>query len=148
MSCGAWQPEELTLLLIQLRRHQAKMASARQHALTQLQRLNGPKEPFHHNHLLTPTTTSTSPLLGSSPSPVSHLGHVGTKVGAPCRTSACLPLILPGAGRGCHYTYCRTASLLNKIYHYYTISFKQINFNIFLLSPYICVVFTAICVAL
>ncbi|XP_047188991.1 pleckstrin homology domain-containing family A member 7 isoform X3 [Scophthalmus maximus] len=63
-----------------LRRHQAKMASARQHALTQLQRLNGPKEPFHHNHLLTPTTTSTSPLLGSSPSPVSHLGHVGTKV--------------------------------------------------------------------
>ncbi|KAA8590323.1 hypothetical protein FQN60_014257, partial [Etheostoma spectabile] len=71
-------PEELTLLLIQLRRHQAKMASARQHAFTQLQRLNGPKESYHHNHFLTTTTTtSTSPLLSSSPSPVSHLGHVG-----------------------------------------------------------------------
>ncbi|GAA6215294.1 pleckstrin homology domain-containing family A member 7-like [Lates japonicus] len=70
-------PEELTLLLIQLRRHQAKMASARQHTLAQLQRLNGPKEPFHHNHLLTTTTTSTSPLLSCGPSPVSHVGHVG-----------------------------------------------------------------------
>ncbi|KAJ3596011.1 hypothetical protein NHX12_002420 [Muraenolepis orangiensis] len=34
-------PEELTLLLIQLRRHQAMMASARQHTLMQLQHLNG-----------------------------------------------------------------------------------------------------------
>ncbi|XP_019116597.2 pleckstrin homology domain-containing family A member 7 isoform X4 [Larimichthys crocea] len=71
-------PEELTLFLIQLRRHQAKMASARQHTLAQLQRLNGPKEPYHSNHLLTSTnTTSTSPLLSSVPSPQSHLGHMG-----------------------------------------------------------------------
>ncbi|XP_051237742.1 pleckstrin homology domain-containing family A member 7 isoform X5 [Dicentrarchus labrax] len=70
-------PEELTLFLIQLRRHQAKMASARQHTLAQLQRLNGPKEPYHHNQLLTTTTTSNSPLLSSVPSPVSHLGHMG-----------------------------------------------------------------------
>ncbi|KAM9352652.1 pleckstrin homology domain-containing family A member 7-like [Symphorus nematophorus] len=70
-------PEELTLFLIQLRRHQAKMASARQHTLAQLQRLNGPKEPYHHNHLLTTTDTSNSSLLSSVPSPVSHLGHVG-----------------------------------------------------------------------
>ncbi|XP_076588680.1 pleckstrin homology domain-containing family A member 7-like isoform X3 [Chaetodon auriga] len=72
-------PEELTLFLIQLRRHQAKMASARQHTLAQLQRLNGPKEPYHHSQLVTTTTTttSTSPLLSSVPSPVSHLGHVG-----------------------------------------------------------------------
>ncbi|KAF3706197.1 Pleckstrin -like proteiny domain-containing family A member 7 [Channa argus] len=65
-------PEELTLLLIQLRRHQAKMASARQHTLAQLQRLNSPSEPFHYSHLV---TASTSPLLSSGPSPVSHLGH-------------------------------------------------------------------------
>lgn len=100
MSCGAWQPEELTLFLIQLRRHQAKMASARQHTLAQLQRLNGPKEPYHSNHLLTSTnTTSTSPLLSSVPSPQSHLGHMGlstplgsfnTQVGAPLRHT-CLP---------------------------------------------------------
>nr|XP_043891275.1 pleckstrin homology domain-containing family A member 7-like isoform X6 [Solea senegalensis] len=82
-------PEELTLLLIQLRRHQAKMASARQHTLTQLHRLNGPKEPFHHNNLLTTTTTSTSPLLRSSPSPVSHLGHVDLSAPlGPCNTKA------------------------------------------------------------
>ncbi|XP_029290616.1 pleckstrin homology domain-containing family A member 7-like isoform X4 [Cottoperca gobio] len=66
-------PEELTLLLIQLRRHQAKMASARQLTFTQLQRLNGPNEAYHLNHFF---TTSASPLLSSSPSPVSHLGHV------------------------------------------------------------------------
>ncbi|KAJ8340020.1 hypothetical protein SKAU_G00346530 [Synaphobranchus kaupii] len=35
-------PEELTLLLIQLRRHQAKMASVRNGALAHLQQLNGP----------------------------------------------------------------------------------------------------------
>ncbi|XP_071347782.1 pleckstrin homology domain-containing family A member 7 isoform X14 [Trachinotus anak] len=82
-------PEELTLLLIQLRRHQAKMASARQHTLTQLQRLNGPKEPLHHNHLLTTTTASTSPLLSSGPSPVSYLGHVGLSAPiGPCNTQA------------------------------------------------------------
>ncbi|XP_058500448.1 pleckstrin homology domain-containing family A member 7-like isoform X4 [Solea solea] len=83
-------PEELTLLLIQLRRHQAKMASARQHTLTQLHRLNGPKEPFHHNNnLLATTTTSTSPLLRSSPSPVSHLGHVDLSAPlGPCNTKA------------------------------------------------------------
>ncbi|KAG5849199.1 hypothetical protein ANANG_G00107440 [Anguilla anguilla] len=38
-------PEELTLLLIQLRRHQAKMASARNGALAHLQQLNGPSVP-------------------------------------------------------------------------------------------------------
>ncbi|XP_049430972.1 pleckstrin homology domain-containing family A member 7-like [Epinephelus fuscoguttatus] len=80
-------PEELTLLLIQLRRHQAKMASARQHAFSQLQRLNGPTDAYQHNHFL--TTTSTSPLLSSGPSPVSHLRHVGisTPLG-PCSTQA------------------------------------------------------------
>ncbi|KAM7002333.1 pleckstrin homology domain-containing family A member 7-like [Tautogolabrus adspersus] len=71
-------PEELTLFLIQLRRHQAKMASARNHTLAQLQRLNGPKESLHNNHLLSASTTSsTSPLLSSGPSPVSCLGHMG-----------------------------------------------------------------------
>ncbi|XP_030281187.1 pleckstrin homology domain-containing family A member 7-like isoform X4 [Sparus aurata] len=70
-------PEELTLFLIQLRRHRAKMATARQHTLAQLQRLNGPKELNPPNHLLTPTNTSNSPLLSSVPSPVSQLGHVG-----------------------------------------------------------------------
>ncbi|KAF7647279.1 hypothetical protein LDENG_00174760, partial [Lucifuga dentata] len=76
-------PEELTLLLIQLRRHQAKMASARQHTLTQLQRLNGPKD-LYHNHLLSTTasttasiTASTSPLLTSGSSTMSHVGHAG-----------------------------------------------------------------------
>lgn len=97
MSCGAWQPEELTLFLIQLRRHRAKMATARQHTLAQLQRLNGPKELNPPNHLLTSTNTSNSPLLSSVPSPVSQLGHVGlsaplgsfnTQVGAP--PAACL----------------------------------------------------------
>ncbi|XP_053282981.1 pleckstrin homology domain-containing family A member 7 isoform X3 [Pleuronectes platessa] len=80
-------PEELTLLLIQLRRHQAKMASARQHTLTQLQRLNSPTDPFHHNHLLATTTTSSSPLLSSGPSPVSQLGHMGlSAILGPCNT--------------------------------------------------------------
>ncbi|XP_029992862.1 LOW QUALITY PROTEIN: pleckstrin homology domain-containing family A member 7-like [Sphaeramia orbicularis] len=60
-------PEELTLLLIQLRRHQAKMASARQHTLTHLHRLNGPTEPRLH----------AGPLLGPSSSSVSRLTHVG-----------------------------------------------------------------------
>ncbi|XP_074489888.1 pleckstrin homology domain-containing family A member 7-like isoform X5 [Sebastes fasciatus] len=79
-------PEELTLLLIQLRRHQAKMASARQHAFTQLQRINGPKEAYHHNHFL---TTRTSPLLSSSPSPVSHLGPVSLSATlGPCFTQS------------------------------------------------------------
>ncbi|XP_074533086.1 pleckstrin homology domain-containing family A member 7-like isoform X3 [Halichoeres trimaculatus] len=83
-------PEELTLLLIQLRRHQAKMASARQHTLTQLQRLNGPKEPLHHGHLLSASTTSsTSPLLSSGPSPVTCLGHVGLSAAlGSCNTQA------------------------------------------------------------
>ncbi|KAM3609595.1 uncharacterized protein V6R79_017630 [Siganus canaliculatus] len=70
-------PEELTLFLIQLRRHRAKMASARQHTLAQLQRLGGPKEPYHHNnHLATTAADSASPLLSAVPSPVSHHGHV------------------------------------------------------------------------
>uniref|UniRef100_UPI003AAA513C pleckstrin homology domain-containing family A member 7-like n=1 Tax=Centroberyx gerrardi TaxID=166262 RepID=UPI003AAA513C len=75
-------PEELTLLLIQLRRHQAKMASARHHTLAQLQRLNGPK------HLLSAACTA-SPLLSAGPSPVSHLGHAGLSAPlGPCSTQA------------------------------------------------------------
>ncbi|XP_042268725.1 pleckstrin homology domain-containing family A member 7-like isoform X2 [Thunnus maccoyii] len=83
-------PDELTLLLIQLRRHQAKMASARQHMLAQIQRIHGPKEPYHHNHLLTTaTTTSTSPLLSCGPSPVSQLSHLGLSATlGPCNTQA------------------------------------------------------------
>uniref|UniRef100_A0A8C7HJL1 Pleckstrin homology domain containing, family A member 7a n=2 Tax=Oncorhynchus kisutch TaxID=8019 RepID=A0A8C7HJL1_ONCKI len=55
-------PEELTLLLIQLRRHQAKMAAARHHTLTQLQHFNySPSGP----HFL---TTKTNPLFSSGPS--------------------------------------------------------------------------------
>ncbi|XP_041650751.1 pleckstrin homology domain-containing family A member 7 isoform X3 [Cheilinus undulatus] len=83
-------PEELTLFLIQLRRHQAKMASAREHTLAQLQRLNGPKDPLHHNHLLSASTTSsTSPLLSSVPSPVSRLGHMGLSAAlGSCNTQA------------------------------------------------------------
>lgn len=94
MSCNAWQPDELTLLLIQLRRHQAKMASARQHMLAQIQRLHGPKEPYHHNHLLTTaTTTSTSPLLSCGPSPVSHLSHLGLSATlGPCNTQVGAPV--------------------------------------------------------
>ncbi|XP_029009353.1 pleckstrin homology domain-containing family A member 7-like isoform X3 [Betta splendens] len=58
-------PEELTLLLIQLRRHQARMASARQHTLARLQRLDSPTEPF-----------GAGPLLSAGPSPTAHLrGH-------------------------------------------------------------------------
>ncbi|KAG9352411.1 hypothetical protein JZ751_020825 [Albula glossodonta] len=38
-------PEELTLLLIQLKRHQAKMAGVRNGALAQLQQYNGPAGP-------------------------------------------------------------------------------------------------------
>ncbi|KAM8890906.1 pleckstrin homology domain-containing family A member 7-like isoform 3-T3 [Spinachia spinachia] len=62
-------PEELTLLLIQLRRHQAKMASARLHTFAHLQRLSGPSGA--HDHFL-----ATSPLLSCGPSPVSHCGRV------------------------------------------------------------------------
>ncbi|XP_042157193.1 pleckstrin homology domain-containing family A member 7 isoform X9 [Oncorhynchus tshawytscha] len=55
-------PEELTLLLIQLRRHQAKMAAARHHTLTQLQHFNySPSGP----HFL---TTKNNPLFSSGPS--------------------------------------------------------------------------------
>ncbi|XP_034031769.1 pleckstrin homology domain-containing family A member 7-like isoform X2 [Thalassophryne amazonica] len=67
-------PEELTLLLIKLRRHQAKMASARQHTLTQLQRFSSPKETYQQNHLLSTTTTCNSPLLTSSVTPLGHVG--------------------------------------------------------------------------
>ncbi|XP_068595055.1 pleckstrin homology domain-containing family A member 7-like [Brachionichthys hirsutus] len=63
-------PEELTLFLIQLRRHRAKMASVRQHTLAQLLRLNGSDDPVT-------ATNSTSPLLGSVPSPESQLGPGG-----------------------------------------------------------------------
>ncbi|XP_064786515.1 pleckstrin homology domain-containing family A member 7-like isoform X4 [Oncorhynchus masou masou] len=58
-------PEELTLLLIQLRRHQAKMAAARHHTLTQLQHFNySPSGP----HFL---TTKNNPLFSSG---TSYLG--------------------------------------------------------------------------
>uniref|UniRef100_A0A3B3BB32 Pleckstrin homology domain containing, family A member 7a n=1 Tax=Oryzias melastigma TaxID=30732 RepID=A0A3B3BB32_ORYME len=69
-------PEELTLLLIQLRRHQATMASARQQTLAQLQRLNGPAESYLQNHLLAASTASSSPLPSAGPSPVSQQGPV------------------------------------------------------------------------
>ncbi|XP_061750476.1 pleckstrin homology domain-containing family A member 7-like isoform X2 [Nerophis ophidion] len=56
-------PEELTLLLIQLRRHQAKMAAARQHTIAQLQQRQiatnstaGPP-PLTHLTLLGPSAT-------------------------------------------------------------------------------------------
>lgn len=65
------QPDELTLLLIQLRRHQAKMAAARHHTLAQLQRLSGTKEPSQHQQLL-----ANSPL-GCRHSPVSRLTQLG-----------------------------------------------------------------------
>ncbi|XP_017288351.1 pleckstrin homology domain-containing family A member 7 isoform X4 [Kryptolebias marmoratus] len=82
-------PEELTLLLIQLRRHQAKMASARHQTLAQLQQLGGPQESCLKNRLLAAPTTSTSPALSSNPSPESHLGHAGlsTPIGS-CSTQA------------------------------------------------------------
>ncbi|XP_031657523.1 pleckstrin homology domain-containing family A member 7 isoform X12 [Oncorhynchus kisutch] len=75
-------PEELTLLLIQLRRHQAKMAAARHHTLTQLQHFNySPSGP----HFL---TTKTNPLFSSGPSYLGpFLGPMGhgssSQVGAP-----------------------------------------------------------------
>ncbi|XP_053741337.1 pleckstrin homology domain-containing family A member 7-like isoform X2 [Synchiropus splendidus] len=72
-------PDELTLLLIQLRRQQAKMAAARQLTLAQLQQLSGPKEQLHNNnnnlHLL--TATSTSPLLGSGHATLNHISQFG-----------------------------------------------------------------------
>ncbi|KAM6973352.1 pleckstrin homology domain-containing family A member 7 [Aplochiton taeniatus] len=73
-------PEELTLLLIQLRRHQAKMASARHHTLAQLQQLNYPSVPLHHHLLNTTYTTATaaSPLL-SGPAHLPHTGPSGTQ---------------------------------------------------------------------
>lgn len=52
------------------------MASARQQALAQLQRLNGPAESHLQNHLLAASTASSSPLLSAGPSPVSQQGHV------------------------------------------------------------------------
>nr|XP_029524423.1 pleckstrin homology domain-containing family A member 7-like isoform X4 [Oncorhynchus nerka] len=75
-------PEELTLLLIQLRRHQAKMAAARHHTLTQLQHFNySPSGP----HFL---TTKNNPLFSSGPSYLGpFLGPMGhgssSQVGAP-----------------------------------------------------------------
>lgn len=63
------------------------MASARQQTLAQLQRLNGPKDPFQHNHLFSATTTSTSPFLSAGPSPMSHVGHMGLSASlGPCNT--------------------------------------------------------------
>ncbi|XP_068169059.1 pleckstrin homology domain-containing family A member 7-like isoform X2 [Antennarius striatus] len=68
-------PEELTLFLIQLRRHRAKMAAVRQQTLAQLQRLNGATEPFYRSPV--PAADSTSPLLSSAPSPVSQSAPLG-----------------------------------------------------------------------
>ncbi|XP_016519936.1 pleckstrin homology domain-containing family A member 7-like isoform X5 [Poecilia formosa] len=77
-------PEELTLLLIQLRRHQAKMAAVRQQTLAQIQRLSAPRESCHQNRLLTTVAASDSPLLlSATASPESHLGDVG-----PCSVQA------------------------------------------------------------
>ena len=60
---AAAQPEELTLLLIQLRRQQARMATARQHALAQLQQLHASEVPYYphtYSHLPNTTTTTTT----------------------------------------------------------------------------------------
>ncbi|XP_036002460.1 pleckstrin homology domain-containing family A member 7 isoform X3 [Fundulus heteroclitus] len=83
-------PEELTLLLIQLRRHQAKMASVRQQTLAQLKRLRAPRESYHQNHPLTAAAAGDSPLvLSAAPSPESHLGDVGLSAPlGPCSTQA------------------------------------------------------------
>lgn len=70
-SSGASQPEELTLLLIQLRRHRAKMASARQETLAQLGRLHAPEEPERR---FPSGAAASSPFLCTAPSPVSWLG--------------------------------------------------------------------------
>ncbi|XP_038150752.1 pleckstrin homology domain-containing family A member 7 isoform X4 [Cyprinodon tularosa] len=83
-------PEELTLLLIQLRRHQAKMASVRQQTLAQLERLRAPRESYHQNQLLSTAPTGDSPLLlSATPSPESHLGDVGLLAPlGPCSTQS------------------------------------------------------------
>ncbi|XP_045063767.1 pleckstrin homology domain-containing family A member 7-like isoform X3 [Coregonus clupeaformis] len=69
-------PEELTLLLIQLRRHQAKMAAARHHTLTQLQHFNySPSGPHlratNNNPLFSSGLSSLGSLLGP-PGPMGH----------------------------------------------------------------------------
>ncbi|CAF93113.1 unnamed protein product, partial [Tetraodon nigroviridis] len=64
-------PEELTLLLIQLRRLRAKMASARQETLAQLGRLKAPGGPERY-------APAGGPFLGTAPSSVSHLGRPGS----------------------------------------------------------------------
>lgn len=86
-SSGTSQPEELTLLLIQLRRHRAKMASARQETLAQLGRFDAPEDPDRH---VPSDTAASSPFLCSASSPVPHVSRPGpssplgylTKVGA------------------------------------------------------------------
>lgn len=103
MSCGVRQPEELTLFLIQLRRHRAKMAATRQQTLAHLQRLHGHKE-----SLTTSSKPCSSPPLDSAPSPVSclrppfPLGSFNSQVGA--LQHAPVP-VRPQAGYGCHSVY-------------------------------------------
>lgn len=104
-SSGASQLEELTLLLIQLRRRRAKMAATRQETLAQLGRLDAPKDLQHH----LPSGAASSPFLCSAPSPLtrlgssSPLGSLSAKVGPrpsarPSFTTRCwrLPLRLEG----------------------------------------------------
>lgn len=69
-SSGASQLEELTLLLIQLRRRRAKMAATRQETLAQLGRLDAPKDLQHH----VASGAASSPFLCSAPSPITRLG--------------------------------------------------------------------------
>ncbi|XP_054632972.1 pleckstrin homology domain-containing family A member 7-like isoform X2 [Dunckerocampus dactyliophorus] len=72
-------PGELTLLLIQLRRHQAKMAAARQHTLAQLQR----HQPATNN------VPTASTLLAAGPPPLTHLGLLGPPAPqCPCDSQA------------------------------------------------------------
>ncbi|XP_064193036.1 pleckstrin homology domain-containing family A member 7-like isoform X7 [Anguilla rostrata] len=59
-------PEELTLLLIQLRRHQAKMASVRNGALGHLQQLNGPSVPRLQIKSVEPLITVVRSVLQNS----------------------------------------------------------------------------------
>lgn len=68
----AWlQPEELTLLLIQLRRHQAKMAG-----------VNSPSDAFahlqhqQHSSLLGPSMQVRAPGLPQPAPPVSQYAHM------------------------------------------------------------------------
>lgn len=103
-SSGASQLEELTLLLIQLRRRRAKMAATRQETLAQLGRLDAPKDLQHH----LPSGAASSPFLCSAPSPLtrlgssSPLGSLSAKVGPRPSAPPPPPPHSPPVAGGCH----------------------------------------------